>query len=104
MTITARSSAVRVWDAGYFGDALKFDGVDDYVDCGTDESLAGCRLRDDRRLGQDPSATVSDRKIASNQNELTGGYKLGIYAATRSNSRFAPPPTPRSSTAPSRAE
>jgi len=27
------------WTTGKFGSALKFDGVDDYVDCGNDESL-----------------------------------------------------------------
>ena len=34
---TATSSA---WVQGKYGSALKFDGVDDYVDCGNDESLS----------------------------------------------------------------
>jgi len=29
------------WTAGKSGSALQFDGVDDYVDCGNDESLTG---------------------------------------------------------------
>ena len=67
-----------LWDAGYFGDALKFDGVDDYVDCGADESLA---LSGSVTIAAwvKSSASVNDGKIASNQNNVTGGYKLGIY-------------------------
>ncbi len=67
---------------GYLGEALLFDEVDDWVDCGTDASLENVgsvsvsawimRYR-----------TAGDRKIVSNQNNLTtngGGYKLGVYS------------------------
>lgn len=66
------------WSDGYFGEALKFDGVDDYVDCGTDESIAFSGSVTIMAWVKSQAA-VNDGKIASNQNNATGGYKLGIY-------------------------
>ncbi len=65
------------WVAGTVGGALQFDG--DYVDCEYDASLnitgevtvaAWIKLAE-------PSP---DRKIAGNQDGITGGYKLGVYS------------------------
>ncbi|OHB68890.1 MAG: hypothetical protein A2Y77_04935 [Planctomycetes bacterium RBG_13_62_9] len=65
---------------GYLGDALQFDGLDDVVDCGSDASLmnvesvsvaAWIRL----------AVLGGDRKVCSNQNNSTGGYKLGVYSS-----------------------
>jgi hypothetical protein len=67
------------WTEGYFGDGLEFDGLDDYVDCGTDASIAlsgSFTLAAWIRL----NASTSDAKIASNQNNATGGYKMGVYS------------------------
>ncbi len=67
-----------LWAEGYFGDALTFDGVDDYVDCGDDASLNSVdsiTVVAWIKLG----GTGADRKIGSNQNNSTGGYKLGVF-------------------------
>ncbi|HNS21565.1 MAG TPA: LamG domain-containing protein [Sedimentisphaerales bacterium] len=63
---------------GWQGEALSFDGTDDYIVCGNDASLMNVE-----------SVSVSawiqlgifdgDRKIVSNQNNSSGGYKLGVY-------------------------
>jgi regulation of enolase protein 1 (concanavalin A-like superfamily) len=63
---------------GYLGDALSFDGVNDFVDCGNDASLTAV-----------DSVSVAawikvgglgrDQKVGSNQNNSSGGYKLGVY-------------------------
>jgi len=63
---------------GKVGGALAFDGVDDYIDCGTDTSL--------RITG---AVTVSawiklaetgiDQKIAGNDDNTAGGYKMGVF-------------------------
>ncbi len=66
------------WTEGYFGDALTFDGIDDYVDCGDDASLNSVdsvTVAAWTKLGR----TGGDRKIGSNQNNATGGYKLGVF-------------------------
>ncbi|MCX5643288.1 MAG: hypothetical protein NTZ17_01185 [Phycisphaerae bacterium] len=65
---------------GYLGDALSFDGTDDYVTCGNDASLTSVdsvSVAAWVRLG----AVGRDQKIASNQNDATGGYKLGVYSS-----------------------
>jgi photosystem II stability/assembly factor-like uncharacterized protein len=61
------------------GGGLEFDGVDDYVDCGDGPSL---NITDEvtvmawiKLTGQAP-----DRKIAGNQDDITGGYKFGVYS------------------------
>jgi regulation of enolase protein 1 (concanavalin A-like superfamily) len=65
--------------AGYLGDALSFDGVDDYVNCGNDASLTKVDSVSVTAWIK-MSATGRDQKIASNQNGSTGGYKLGVYS------------------------
>ena len=66
------------YGGGKVGQAIILDGVDDYIDCGADPSLnitgavtvsAWIRL----------SAVGIDQKIAGNQDNLTGGYKLGVF-------------------------
>lgn len=68
--------------AGYLGDALSFDGVDDYVTCGNDASLTKVDSVSVTAWIK-MSATGRDQKIASNQNGSTGGYKLGVYSGNR---------------------
>jgi regulation of enolase protein 1 (concanavalin A-like superfamily) len=64
---------------GYLGEALSFDGVNDFVHCGADASLtnvgsvavtAWVRM----------NAVGRDQKIASDQDNARGGYKLGVYS------------------------
>ena len=64
---------------GKVGGALEFDGVDDCVDFGSDANLnianavtiaAWIKL----------SEPAEDQKIVSNQDDLAGGYKFGIYS------------------------
>ena len=66
------------WVTGITGGALAFDGADDYVDCGTDPSLnvtgevtvsAWIKL----------AATGIDQKIAGNDDNTVGGYKIGVF-------------------------
>jgi hypothetical protein len=66
------------WAEGHFGDALRFDGIDDYVDCGTDASFnfsGSVTIAAWVKTG----VSTSDAKIASNQNNSSGGYKFGVY-------------------------
>ncbi len=66
------------WVEGYAGDALRFDGFDDYVNCGQDSAFAFSGSVTITAWVK--SGTVgNDGKIASNQNNSTGGYKLGVY-------------------------
>jgi hypothetical protein len=65
--------------AGHSGNALLFDDIDDWVDCGNDASLNNVesvsvaawivRYR-----------TGGERRVASNHNNKTGGYKLTVYS------------------------
>ena len=64
---------------GYLGDALSFDGVDDYVNCSNDASLTNVGSVSVTAWIK-MSATGRDQKIASDQNGSTGGYKLGVYS------------------------
>ncbi len=67
---------------GYLGEALSFDGANDYVDCGSGESLANVESVSVAawiRL----NAINGDRKIAGNQSGSSGGYKLGIYSSNK---------------------
>jgi TolA-binding protein len=66
------------WVAGRFGGALEFDGAGDWLDCGTHPGFeitdavsvtAWIKVRD-RGI---------DHKIASNQDEANGGYKLAVF-------------------------
>jgi tetratricopeptide (TPR) repeat protein len=70
------------WVVGYFDGALEFDGTGNWLDCGTHPSL-------------DITGTVTitswikvsaqdlDHKIAGNQNDINGGYKMSIYHNNR---------------------
>ena len=64
---------------GKVGGALEFDGVDDYIDFGSDANLnianavtiaAWIKL----------SGSAEDQKIVSNQDNVAGGYKFGVYS------------------------
>ena len=66
------------WIPGVIGQAMEFTNGQTYVDCGKNASL---NLTDAVtvtawiRMG----FTAGDRKIASNQDGTTGGYKMGLY-------------------------
>lgn len=63
---------------GKVGGALEFDGDDDFIDCGPDEKLnitGGVSIAAWIKL----SKSTPDQKIAGNQDNISGGYKLGIY-------------------------
>ena len=65
--------------AGKTGGALAFDGVDDFIECGHNESLnltTGVSVA----AGIKPAGPVKDQKIVSNQDDVGGGYKLCIYS------------------------
>ncbi len=64
---------------GKVGGALEFDGVDDYIDFGSNVNLntanavtiaAWIKL----------SGPAEDQKIISNQDNIVGGYKFGVYS------------------------
>jgi hypothetical protein len=65
-------------DPQWGGGGLEFDGDGDYVDCGDDPilNIAGSvTITGWIRL----DGPGDDRKIAGNQDGITGGYKLGVY-------------------------
>ncbi len=66
------------WVTGMIGQALQFDGASTYVDCGKGASL---NLTDAVTVTAwiKMDFAAGDRKIASNQDGTTGGYKLGLY-------------------------
>jgi hypothetical protein len=64
---------------GKVGGALAFDGADDYIECERDDDLnisGGLTIAAWIKLAK---STV-DQKIASNQDNITGGYKLSIFS------------------------
>jgi len=64
---------------GKTGGALAFDGVDDFIDCGNDEELnitGAVSIAAWIKLAK----STNDQKIAGNQDDITGGYKLSIYS------------------------
>ncbi len=72
------ATGLPTYGTGKSGQAIRLDGVDDYVDCGSGASLnitnavtisAWIRL----------SASGIDQKIAGNQDNTTGGYKFGVF-------------------------
>jgi hypothetical protein len=65
---------------GYLGDALSFDGVDDFVNCGNNASLTNVDSVSVTAWIQ-MNVVSRDQKIASDQNGSTGGYKLGVYSS-----------------------
>ncbi|UCD50353.1 MAG: hypothetical protein JSW27_22855 [Phycisphaerales bacterium] len=65
-------------DPQWTGRGLEFDGDGDYVDCGDGPSLnisGSVTITAWIRL----DGPAGDRKIAGNQDGITGGYKFGIY-------------------------
>jgi len=65
-------------DPQWTGRGLEFDGDGDYVDCGDSPSLnsaGSVTVMGWIRL----DGPADDRKIAGNQDGITGGYKLGVY-------------------------
>lgn len=65
-------------DGGNAGGALTFDGVDDYVDCGSPENL---NLSNAVSVSAWIKLTgpAKDQKIITNQDDQSGGYKVTIY-------------------------
>ena len=64
---------------GKVGGALAFDGVDDFIDCGHDEGLnitGAVTIAAWIKL----SKSTDDQKIAGNQDDISGGYKLSIFS------------------------
>jgi hypothetical protein len=66
-------------EGGKVNGALSFDGIDDYIDCGLHDGL---NLADAVSVSAWIKLAVSakDQKIAGNQDDLSGGYKLSIYS------------------------
>ena len=65
--------------AGKYGGALEFDGDGDFIECGPDEELnitGGVTIAAWIKL----SKSIPDQKIAGNQDNISGGYKLGIFS------------------------
>jgi len=67
-----------LWVAGVNNQALQFNGTSTYVDCGTGASL---NLTDGVTISAwvKMDFTAGDRKIAGNQDLVTGGYKFGLF-------------------------
>ncbi|MCH7559045.1 MAG: LamG domain-containing protein [Planctomycetes bacterium] len=64
---------------GKFGGALAFGGDGDFIDCGHDEGLnitGAVTIAAWIKL----SKSADDQKIAGNQDDISGGYKLGIFS------------------------
>jgi hypothetical protein len=66
-------------DPQWRGGALEFDGNGDYVDCGDGPIL---NITGDVTVAAWIKLTgpAPDRKIAGNQDGITGGYKFGVYS------------------------
>ncbi|MCX5644264.1 MAG: LamG domain-containing protein, partial [Phycisphaerae bacterium] len=67
-----------LWVPGKINQALQFNGTSTYVDCGSGASL---NLTDAVTITAwvKMDFTGGDRKIAGNQDLVTGGYKFGVY-------------------------
>ncbi len=75
-TVTAGTAQ---WVPGTIGQALQLNGGPAYVDCGTGASLNLTEaLTITAWIKMD--FTGGDRKIAGNEDNKTGGYKLGVYS------------------------
>lgn len=64
---------------GKSGGALAFDGDGDFIDCGRDEGLnisGAVSIAAWIKL----SKSTDDQKIAGNQDNISGGYKLSIFS------------------------
>jgi hypothetical protein len=65
--------------AGKIDGGLEFDGDGDYIECGSDEGLnitGGVTIAAWIKL----SKSTIDQKIAGNQDNVSGGYKLSIFS------------------------
>jgi outer membrane protein assembly factor BamD (BamD/ComL family) len=70
------------WVVGYFDGALEFDGTCNWLDCGTNPSLditGAVSITSWIKVGN----RDIDHKIAGNQDDINGGYKMGIYINNR---------------------
>ena len=63
---------------GKVGGALAFDGVDDYTDCGSHEDLNLTRAVSVSAWIK-LAGPAEDQKIVGNQDNISGGYKVGVY-------------------------
>ena len=64
---------------GKAGGALAFDGDGDFIDCGRDEELnitGAVTIAAWIKLAK----STDDQKIAGNQDDISGGYKLSIFS------------------------
>jgi hypothetical protein len=71
-------NGTALWVPGQINQALQFNGTSTYVDCGSGASL---NLTDAVTITAwiKMDFTAGDRKIAGNQDLVTGGYKFGLY-------------------------
>jgi len=65
------------WVAGYYGNALQFDGLGDWLDCGADPSL-GISGAVSVTAWINIGAADIGHKVGGNQDNANGGYKMGI--------------------------
>ncbi|MCU0913730.1 MAG: hypothetical protein MUC88_04095 [Planctomycetes bacterium] len=65
--------------AGYFGDALAFDGMDDSADCGASASLSQVSSVS-VAAWINVAALAAERRVVSNHNNSNGGYKLTLHS------------------------
>ena len=75
-------NGTALWVPGKVNQALQFNGTSTYVDCGSGASLnltEGVTITAWVKM----DFTAGDRKIAGNQDLVTGGYKFGIYTNNR---------------------
>jgi hypothetical protein len=66
-------------EAGKNGGALEFDGDGDFIECGSDEGLnltGAVTIAAWIKLAK----STTDQKIAGNQDNISGGYKLSIFS------------------------
>ncbi|MCX5643382.1 MAG: LamG domain-containing protein, partial [Phycisphaerae bacterium] len=72
-------NGTATWVAGTINGALQFDGSSTWVDCGNDASL---NLTDAVTIVAwiKPNFTGADKKIAGDQDNVGGGYKMGVYS------------------------
>ncbi len=70
------------WVPGHIGQALKLLGNGTWVDCGTGASL-NCTDAVTMTAWVRLAGVGSDRKIAGNQDNVGGGYKMGVYSSNK---------------------
>jgi hypothetical protein len=73
-------NGTALWVPGKTNQALQFNGTSTYVDCGTGASLnltEGVTITAWVKM----DSIAGDRKIAGNQDLITGGYKFGLYSS-----------------------